>query len=135
MTSSSSGGVCKSRMIGWMPSITRILINKVIPPIRKKGSQQALFDSCIVFAAKLQGDNRPASHTQADKDGSKEDHEGIGRADCGKSLGSQEASDNQGICNVIALLEQIAEHERKGKAEHTSGDCRWSGNERMDESS
>lgn len=82
-----------------------------------------MFDSCIVFAAKLQGDNRPASHTQADKDGGKEDHEGIGRADCGKSLGSQEASDNQGICNVIALLEQIAEHERKGKAEHTSGDA------------
>ena len=68
------------------------------------------------------GHRHPASHGQAQQDGGEEGHQGIGRPHGGQGVGAHIPPHNEGIGDVVQLLQQVAGHHGQGKAQQRGGD-------------
>jgi hypothetical protein len=74
-----------------------------------------------VAASEMNGKQRTASQTQPELDGIEKHHQCIGRSNGGQRTGTDEAAYDERVRQVVALLQQVAEHQRKGEAQHPFG--------------
>ena len=58
---------------------------------------------------------RPAAHAQPQQDRCEKGHQGIGRTYRRQCPGTNKPAYDQGICNIIKLLQHISADHRQGK--------------------
>ena len=83
-----------------------------------KGGVGPLPQAVPIPLAEADGEHRPAAHAQAQQDGGEEGHEGEGGAHRRQGVLAQIPAHNQGIRDIIALLEQVAQDHGDGEAQH-----------------
>ena len=68
------------------------------------------------------GHRHSAAHGQSQQNGGQKGHEGVGGPYRRQGIGAHEPADNEGIRNIIQLLQQISQHHGKGKPQQCGGD-------------
>ena len=85
------------------------------PEDQKKGQEDAVFQAILLSSSVTDGYEDPVPHGKSDEDGGQKGHQGIGRSHRRQGVLPQELSHNEGICDVVKLLQQISRHHGKGK--------------------
>ena len=91
-------------------------------PDEQKRREQASLHARLVLRPELEGEHGPASHAESDENGVDEHHQRVGRPYGGQRSRSEKPPHDERVCDVVALLQQIARHQRKGKTYHGSHD-------------
>ena len=63
----------------------------------------------------MHGKQRAASHAEPDHDGSQKCHQCVSAANGSQGAGTEHTTDDNCICNIINLLQQVSEHHRERK--------------------
>ena len=87
-----------------------------------EGRADILAKAVLVPLAEADGKQRTASHAQSKQDGGKEGHQGKGRPHRRKCIATKKLPDDQGVGNIIALLEQVAQNHGDCEQQHGFGD-------------
>ena len=88
----------------------------------EKGEEEAALQLLLSPGSVEHGPQGPAAHAQPQQHRGEEGHQGEGKAHRGQSLSPQGAAYNEGVCNVVALLQQVAGDHGGGKTQHGAGD-------------
>ena len=78
------------------------------PTEKRKGCENPFLQAMTVPLSEPNGKHGPAPHGKSQQDRSEEGHQGKGRAYRRQGVRAEEMSDNDRICNVIALLQKIS---------------------------
>lgn len=87
------------------------------------GREDAAPQAVELARAILHGEHGTAPHAEADEDGRDKHNEGIRRSHGSQGIGAKDTPHDERIGHVVALLQQVAQHQREGKAEHRARDA------------
>lgn len=77
--------------------------------------------SRLVLLAAVDGKQGTRTEAQPDEDRSQKGHQRIGGAHCGQGVFTQDPADDDGVCDIVKLLQQISRHH--GEGEQQKGFC------------
>ena len=83
----------------------------------KRGTH-ALLQAGLVPLSKANGKQCPAAHAQSQQNRGQEGHQGKGGAHSGQGVLPQALSNDQGIRNIVALLQQVSQNHRDREKQH-----------------
>ena len=83
-----------------------------------EGGVGRFLEALGILRPEAQGEHHPAAHTQPQEDRREEGHQGEGGPHRRQGVGAQELPHDEGIRDVIALLEQVSQDHGQGEGEH-----------------
>ena len=86
-----------------------------------KGSTHTLSKAFHPFFSISDGKQRAAAHTQSQQNRGEKGHEGIGRSHRRQCAGTEKLAYNQGIRNIVKLLQQVPGNHWQGKQQNGFG--------------
>lgn len=63
----------------------------------------------------MHGKQGTTAHVQSDHDGSEKGHQSVGASHGGQGTGAEKTADDDGVGDIIDLLQQVSEDHRKCK--------------------
>ena len=75
-----------------------------------------------ISPAEGEGDRHAAAHGEPQQDGGEEGHEGVGGAHGGQGVGAHIPPHDEGVGDVVELLQKVAQHHGQGEAQQRGGD-------------
>ena len=87
----------------------------------KKGKLHAVLHFFLFLFPIIIGKQGAASHAHADEDGGEEGHQRIGASHSRQGIRTQELPYDEGVGDIIKLLQQVPQDHGAGEEEHISG--------------
>ena len=88
-------------------------------PKERERSKDPFFQPLIILLAEADGEDRAAPHGEPQDNGSQKGHQGRRRIlPAASASAPRNRPDDQGICNIVALLKKITQDHRDSKTKH-----------------
>ena len=88
------------------------------PTDEQEGELHTVLHPPLFLPPVIEGEQSPAAHAHADEDGSQECHQSVGGAHGRQSVRPQKAAYDQGVRDIIELLQQIPRNHGSCEQEH-----------------